>query len=208
MKRTNIRQKKRIFTAKNQPNAMNSAFSITYKLFCGTLRLCADERGITSISFVEEGETEQPQHIPDPVKAHLHAAEEWLDAYQHTKAPGQDESSMTLPHVTLHAEGTPFQHAVWEETMQIPFGKTWTYGELARRVAQRLGKQRMSAQAVGGALRQNKVVLIIPCHRVTAAGGKLGGYMGKRDSMLKRLLLAHEGKSHSLVKEIDNDSVK
>ncbi|MGN0309757.1 MAG: methylated-DNA--[protein]-cysteine S-methyltransferase [Bacteroides sp.] len=176
---------------------MNSAFSITYKLFCGTLRLCADEQGITSISFVEEGETELPQPIPEPVRAHLHAAEEWLDAYQHTKIPSQDEASMALPHVTLHPEGTPFQHAVWEEAMQIPFGETWTYGELSRRVAQRLGKQRMSAQAVGAALRQNKVVLIIPCHRVTAAGGKLGGYMGETDSMLKRLLLAHEGKSLS-----------
>lgn len=197
MKRTNIRQKKRIFTAKNQPNAMNSSFCITYKLFCGTLRLCADEQGITSISFVKEGETEQPQHIPDPVKVHLHEAIEWLDAYQHTKAPGPNESSKALPQVTLHAVGTPFQHAVWEEAMQIPFGETWTYGELARRVAQRLGKQRMSAQAVGGALRENKVVLIIPCHRVIAAGGKPGGYMGRTESMLKRLLLLHEGKNLS-----------
>ena len=172
---------------------MISAYSTVYKLFCGTLRLSADERGITGISFIDEGETVESQPIPTPVAAHLHAACEWLEAYQASKQPDGIRYKEVLPEVRLHIGGSPFQRAVWEETMKIPFGETMTYGELARRVALSLGKERMSAQAVGGALKRNPVVLLVPCHRVTGAGGQLGGYIGKAGTALKQLLLAHEG---------------
>lgn len=195
MKQTKFRWKKRIFTPKLQPKAMDSAYSTTYPLFCGTLRISADERGITAISFVNKGETEPPQPAPASVEPHLCAAREWLDAYQSARADGLNGAGTALPQVALHIEGTPFQRVVWEEAMKIPFGETVTYGELAQRVARRLGKARMSAQAVGGALRRNKIVLLIPCHRVTAANGQLGGYMGTTGLALKSLLLTHEGRT-------------
>ena len=106
----------------------------------------------------------------------------WLEQYFAGAAPG-----FTPP---LAPEGSPFQRDVWAETAKIPFGTTVTYGELARRVAIRRGG-RPCAQAVGQAMRANRILLLIPCHRVVAAGNRLGGYGGGEE--IKRALLAHEG---------------
>lgn len=81
--------------------------------------------------------------------------------------------------------GTAFDHAVWREVATIPYGSTATYGEIARRIG-RPG----AARAVGHANGRNPIPLVIPCHRVVAAGGKLGGYGGGLP--LKRQLLALE----------------
>ena len=86
---------------------------------------------------------------------------------------------------------TPFQRKVYLELMDVPAGETITYGELARRIG--CG----SAQAVGQALKRNPFAPDVPCHRVVAADGSLGGYMGKRDGELlerKRRLLDEERK--------------
>jgi methylated-DNA-[protein]-cysteine S-methyltransferase len=96
--------------------------------------------------------------------------------------------------VPVKLSGTVHQIRVWEEMRKIPSGKTWTYGELAKRVGS-------IARAVGTACGTNPVPIIIPCHRVIAAGGKIGGFMGSRDGSfeldIKRWLLAHEGALHS-----------
>ena len=81
--------------------------------------------------------------------------------------------------------------AVWEILLTIPYGKTMTYGEIAKRVAERMGVARMSAQAVGGAVGHNPISLIVPCHRVVGAGGALTGYAGGLDR--KAYLLRLEG---------------
>ena len=81
---------------------------------------------------------------------------------------------------------TPFQQRVLRELAAVPFGKLVTYGELA----QRLGLPR-GARAVGGAVGANPLPIFIPCHRVVAAGGGLGGFSGGLD--WKARLLAHEG---------------
>ena len=73
---------------------------------------------------------------------------------------------------------TTFRREVLEETSKIPFGKTTTYGEIAQKIASRRNVAKMSAQAVGGALGWNPVCIIIPCHRVIGADGKLTGYGG------------------------------
>lgn len=90
----------------------------------------------------------------------------------------------------LHPEGTPFRLAVWEQLRQIPWGQTISYGELARRI----GKPG-ACRAVGGANRHNPIPVIIPCHRVIAADGTIGGYSGNRggSAELKRALLKLEG---------------
>ncbi len=81
--------------------------------------------------------------------------------------------------------GTPFQQAVWKQLLTIPYGRTQTYGEVAAAVG-----NRGAARAVGMANHRNPIPIIIPCHRVVAAGGKLGGYGG--GLQLKRRLLRIE----------------
>jgi len=86
----------------------------------------------------------------------------------------------------LDQQGTPFQLRVWQELRKIPYGETVSYQELARR----LGNPK-AARAVGQALGANPLPLIIPCHRVIAGNGSLGGYSSGLDR--KRRLLRHEG---------------
>jgi methylated-DNA-[protein]-cysteine S-methyltransferase len=92
----------------------------------------------------------------------------------------------------LRLVGTPFQRRVWDELRRIPFGETISYAELARRVG-----QPGAARAVGSANGRNRIGLIIPCHRVIAADGSLGGYGGGLDR--KRWLLRHEAESAAQV---------
>ena len=87
----------------------------------------------------------------------------------------------------LHVTGTPFQLSVWEILKKIPYGKTTTYGEIAKEIAAQRGLPRMSAQAVGGAVGHNKISILIPCHRVVGAGGNLTGYaggLGRKEKLL------------------------
>lgn len=106
----------------------------------------------------------------------------WLQLYFDGKEPG-------LP-PALTVAGTPFQEAVWQILRSIPYGQTMTYGEIADRIARKWGVEKMSAQAVGGAVGRNPISLIIPCHRVIGANGSLTGYAGGMER--KRQLLALE----------------
>lgn len=110
-------------------------------------------------------------------------ARRWLGTYFSGKDPG------FLP--PLKAEGTAFEHAVWDILLMIPFGQTMTYGDIAKQLACQRGIPRMSAQAVGGAVGRNPISLMIPCHRVLGANGGLTGYAGGVER--KRLLLLLEG---------------
>lgn len=89
-------------------------------------------------------------------------------------------------------EGTPFQRAVWQACCDIPYGSTRTYSA----IAQAIGASPKSAQAVGQALSENPLPILIPCHRVVAANGRSGGYAG--DIWRKEALLALES-GHSLM---------
>jgi methylated-DNA-[protein]-cysteine S-methyltransferase len=84
---------------------------------------------------------------------------------------------------------------VWEILLQIPYGKTTTYGEIARQLREKQGLSRMSAQAVGGAVGHNEISIIIPCHRVVGATGSLTGYAGGIDKKVKLLELEHTNMS-------------
>jgi methylated-DNA-[protein]-cysteine S-methyltransferase len=87
----------------------------------------------------------------------------------------------------LDVNGTDFQQNVWSALASIPYGQTWTYGQLAKHI----GKPRAS-RAVGAANGANPLPIIIPCHRVVAAGGKLGGFGGGLE--MKNSLLTLESK--------------
>ncbi len=81
--------------------------------------------------------------------------------------------------------GSDFQHRVWQEISRIPLGETRSYGALAARLGS-------APRAVGGACGANPIPILIPCHRVLAAGGRPGGYSGKGSLDTKSFLLAHE----------------
>jgi len=112
------------------------------------------------------------------------AVRRWLGDY----AAGKKPDPRRLP---LAPAGSDFARAVWEILLEIPYGKTMTYGEVAQRTAVRRGRERMAAQAVGHAVGANPIAIVIPCHRVMGAGGNLTGYGG--GLAMKVRLLAHEG---------------
>ena len=91
---------------------------------------------------------------------------------------------------------TPFRKQVWKIMLSIPYGKTMTYGEIAKRIAEQSGIQKMSAQAVGGAVGHNSISLIIPCHRVVGTNGSLTGYAGGIDKKVRLLQLEGTDMSH------------
>jgi methylated-DNA-[protein]-cysteine S-methyltransferase len=85
------------------------------------------------------------------------------------------------------AHGTPFQERVWAELLKIPYGRTTTYG----RITADLGLDRVQARAVGGAVGNNPLGIVVPCHRVIGADGSLTGYAGGLEN--KEALLVLEG---------------
>lgn len=110
---------------------------------------------------------------------------EWLGRYFN----GEKPQTADLP---LAPQGTQFQQCVWKLLCEIPYGQTVTYGELAKKTAAILGKEKMSAQAIGGAVGRNPISVIIPCHRVIGADGSLTGYDGGIDKKMFLLKLESE----------------
>lgn len=147
--------------------------------------MAADDIGLTGLWF--EGEkyyalSLDREHEEREVPV-LTEAKRWLDIYFAGREPD------FMPPV--HMIGTPFQMEVWELLRKIPYGKTTTYGELARQIARQRGLAHMSAQAAGGAVGHNPISIIIPCHRVVGSNGSLTGYAGGIQRKIQ--LLAHEG---------------
>ena len=95
--------------------------------------------------------------------------------------------------------GSAFRQSVWDILLQIPYGQTTTYGEIARQLARKQGLSRMSAQAVGGAVGHNEISIIIPCHRVVGTNGSLTGYAGGIAKKIWLLSLEHTDMSHLFV---------
>lgn len=144
----------------------------------GDLLLTARDGKLTSLYMIND-RSNQP--IPDDWRegsdAALTAASRQLDDYFEGRLQHFD-----LP---IHMIGTPFQLRVWNQLRKIPYGETISYGELARRV----GNPKAS-RAVGSANGRNPISIIVPCHRVIASAGTLGGYGGGLDRKL--WLLEHE----------------
>jgi methylated-DNA-[protein]-cysteine S-methyltransferase len=147
----------------------------------GSLKLSFTDRGLAALEYAGEGAALTPEQdaLPPHLKPHIEAAKRELIAYFN----GSRTDFATL---TLDPQGTPFQLRVWQELHRIPWGQTISYGELARRV----GNPKAS-RAVGQANAVNPIPVIIPCHRVIAADGSLGGYSSGLER--KSWLLRHEG---------------
>ncbi len=140
----------------------------------GPLTVEAGDEGVFGISFDAPGAAQAG--VSARARAHLAAAEEALTDYFAGHAP-------RLP--TLDLRGTAFQKLVWAALLEIPWGEVRTYGELGQKIGLPGG-----ARAVGGANHENPIAILVPCHRVVTAGGRLGGYGGGIER--KRWLLAHE----------------
>lgn len=155
-----------------------------YQSPLGGILLAADEAGLVGLWF--EGQKYFARTLPaercSQATPILAETVRWLDLYFAGQVP-----DFTPP---LHPAGTSFQQAVWKILLDIPYGQTITYGDIARQLAAQQGG-RVSAQAVGGAVGHNQVSIIIPCHRVVGANGSLTGYAGGIDKKIKLLELEH-----------------
>jgi methylated-DNA-[protein]-cysteine S-methyltransferase len=109
--------------------------------------------------------------------------EEWLNAYFNGRKP-----TFTPP---LAPKGTPFRRSVWKILSKIPYGEVITYGDIATEIARQIGKEKMSARAVGNAVGHNPISIIIPCHRVIGKNGSLTGYAGGLQAKISLLTLEH-----------------
>lgn len=154
-----------------------------YESSIGCLLLCADEKGLMRIFFehewrndsqtdIDEGEliALDPTHEEVRAQNTLDKTSRWLDEY----FSGHDPDFRPPMHLT----GTDFQLSVWQKLLDIPFGETVSYGQIAKEIAKERGLFTMSAQAVGGAVGRNPIPIIIPCHRVIGKNGTLTGYRG------------------------------
>ena len=158
-------------------------YNFEYKSPIGSIIITSDETEITGLRFKGESETEVLSDKKYKETSAIKEAKKWLDIYFSGKNPGY------IP--AKNPKGTEFQKLVWKILLEIPYGKTTTYGEIAGKIAEIKNVSRMSAQAVGGAVGKNPIAIIIPCHRVIGKNGKLTGYRYGMDKKIS--LLAHEG---------------
>ncbi len=136
----------------------------------GDILLACDDLGLTGLWFAGQA------HYARGLGAHIQEehpilsdAKRWLDCYFSGEVP-----AFTPP---LHPRGTPFQREIWRKLLEIPYGSTCAYGSLG------------AARAVGCAVGRNPISIIIPCHRVVAASGRLTGYAGGLERKLALLRL-------------------
>jgi methylated-DNA-[protein]-cysteine S-methyltransferase len=151
----------------------------------GTLMIAGDSDTICRIDFPKDGRASKPEaDWTESARGAVAHALRQLREYFAGKRTDFD-----LP---LAPAGTVFQRAVWRRLQEIPYGETISYGELA----QRIGNPKAS-RAVGAANGQNPIPIVIPCHRVIGANGKLTGFGGGLPT--KEALLALEARQLSLV---------
>ena len=132
-----------------------------------------------SKKFCANEQNEQSGYFEEKNLAVFDQTRRWLDLYFSGREPGFTPA--------LNPAGSAFRRAVWEILLKIPYGKTTTYGQIAREIAAARGLAKMSAQAVGGAVGHNEISIIIPCHRVVGTHGSLTGYAGGIDRKIKLL---------------------
>jgi methylated-DNA-[protein]-cysteine S-methyltransferase len=137
----------------------------------GTAKIVGDENGISQISIVEEGVISTT--IPDDLKVAVKQLNEYFTG------------SRTDFDFKLNPKGTDFQQKVWQELLNIPFGKTISYIDLSKK----LGDVK-AIRAVASANGKNPLWIVLPCHRVIGTDGSLTGYAG--GLWRKKWLLEHE----------------
>lgn len=153
----------------------------------GNLTLAAEEDALTGLWFDEQkhfGSTLAANCEEKPLQVFT-LTTYWLDEYFAGRTP-----AFTPP---IRFRGSDFRCHVWQLLLQIPYGETRTYGDLAKALSKERGTKYMSAQAIGGAVGHNPVSIIVPCHRVVGSNGTLTGYAAgiERKKALLNLEAAH-----------------
>ena len=143
----------------------------TYESKIGLLYLISDGKSL--IGCCLEGQKYFPNNIDNyylnEELSILVKSKEWLERYFNGENPSIDE-------IPLNYTGTEFRKTVWEVLKEISYGELVTYKHIAEIIAKGKGLKTMSAQAVGGAVGHNPLLIFIPCHRVIGTDGRLTGY--------------------------------
>jgi methylated-DNA-[protein]-cysteine S-methyltransferase len=158
---------------------MSDAFTTYYQSPVGLLRISGTDQYVSEVHFMNEEEKAASLTATSPLPPMAIQATEQLIQYFHG-----NRRVFELP---LYQKGTGFQEKVWNELMNIPFGKTISYQELSRR----LGDPK-TIRAAGTANGKNHIAIVVPCHRVIGAKGDLVGFGG--GLARKKWLLTHENK--------------
>mgnify|MGYP004647524319 CR=1 FL=1 len=168
-------------------------YKYTYESPLGTMIMLGTLTYLTDLFFIDEAhapsydDAEYIEQKTGPFEVTIM----WLDQYFKGQKP-----FITPP---IQLEGTEFRKSVWSILQTIPYGKTITYGEIGKQVAEKQGKETFSAQAVGGAVGHNPISIIIPCHRVVGSNGSLTGYAGGIDRKIALLELENADMSRLFV---------
>ena len=137
----------------------------------GPLTVFEDRDAVVAVEWGRAGRS-------DPSSSLLEETHRQLDTYF--------DGRLKVFNLSLHPAGSAFQRAVWDQMLRIPYGRTRTYGDIADTL--------MSApRAVGSACAANPIPIIVPCHRVVGAGGRMTGYSGGQEIETKIQLLRLEG---------------
>jgi methylated-DNA-[protein]-cysteine S-methyltransferase len=154
----------------------------TYECPVGPLMLVAGPRGIRNIYFPGE-----PPRLAESARGPLPEVVEQLDAYFAGERRGFD--------LALDMHGPPLQKLIWEQLLEIPYGSTASYGEVAGRIDESHYPDGLEpykrARLVGAAVGRNPIPIVVACHRVIGADGSLTGFRGGLER--KRVLLELEG---------------
>lgn len=145
-----------------------------YNSILGRITIVSDGEYLTGLYF--EGQFDVKDCVKNDELIIFETVRHWLYSY----FKGERVTADTIPIKLL---GTDFRLKVWNELLKIPYGEVTTYGVIAKKV----GGDKMSARAVGGAVGHNHISIIVPCHRVIGAGRKLTGYSGGMDKKIKLL---------------------
>ncbi|AST05526.1 methylated-DNA--[protein]-cysteine S-methyltransferase [Anoxybacillus flavithermus] len=145
---------------------------VYYESPIGWLQIIGTNEGIERIDVVERGR-DQNEKVAEPLMQSLEELEQYFQ---------KKRTSFSMP---LKLVGTPFQLRVWEALQTIPYGQTVSYADIAKQIG-----QPKAVRAVGNAVGNNPITIVVPCHRVVRTGGGLGGYAWGTER--KKWLLTHE----------------
>lgn len=156
-------------------------YQFIYQSPLGPMVLLGQDGALSSIYFLDG---QNPPSYPEKESPDLQAGALWLRAYF-------QGDPLALDGLPLAPQGTPFQRDVWALLREIPYGQVTSYGALARVLAKKYGREKMSARAVGAALAKNPLAIVLPCHRVLDGKNFLRGYAWGLER--KKALLEGEG---------------
>lgn len=155
---------------------MGNIYCAYYTSPIGEIKISSDENCITGLDFIDEKEEKHDENLTEVLKDALNQ----LDEYFKGKRKQFD--------LKLKINGTEFQNKVWKELVNVPYGETRTYKDIAEAV-----NNPKACRAVGGANNRNRIAIIIPCYRIIGNRGRMVGYAG--GLWRKEWLLQHENKN-------------